>query len=323
MRQGGKIASIRYLAYNERMKRERLVVALLLALFAFSVLLSISSRQLELTEAQLGLSTDVISNKGIAVVQLNGTISFSDNNQFLAPFSAESVLSQINTITEDKRVKGLLIRINSPGGTVGASQELYHAIMDFKEKTQLPVVASIADMGTSGAYYTAMAADVIFANPGSLVGSIGVILSSFNLEKLAERFGIDVNIYKSAAHKDILSNWRQATTKEKAVLNDLMTNVHQQFVRDLMKSRKMNRSQAESVADGRFFSGEQAKTLGLVDHLEGFQEALNYTAKVAGIEGKPLIIRKAKRGITNWMSLLRQEITTSLLNALHIGPKLQ
>eukprot|EP01049_Picozoa_sp_SAG25_P023533 SAG25_NODE_10069_length_347_cov_0.612903_1_plen_102_part_01 len=102
----------------------------------------------------------------------------------------------------------------------------------------MPVVASIADMGTSGAYYTAMAADVIFANPGSLVGSIGVIMSNYNLEKLAQRFGVDVNVYKSGPHKAILSTWRATPPKEKQVLNSLVANLHQQFVRDVMSTRK-------------------------------------------------------------------------------------
>eukprot|EP01047_Picozoa_sp_COSAG01_P004938 COSAG01_NODE_165_length_23303_cov_269.524953_1_plen_309_part_00 len=296
------------------MRRESWSLLLLLSLFSFTVVLTLSDKQLKIQEARLGLNTDVISSKGIAVIQLKGPISFSDNTQLLSPFSAESVLNQLEDITEDKRVKGLLLRVNSPGGTVGASQELYQGILKFKEKTGMPVVASIADMGTSGAYYTAMAADVIFANPGSLVGSIGVIMSNYNLEKLAQRFGVDVNVYKSGPHKDILSTWRATTPKEKQVLNSLVANVHQQFVRDVMSARKMNAKQAKKVADGRFFSGEQAKKLGLVDHLSGMQEAITYTAKVAGIEGKPQIIYKAKRGFTDWVSFLKQELSLMRLS---------
>ena len=124
------------------MKRERWSILILLSLFAFTVVLTLSDRQLQLKEARLGLRTDMISSKGIAVLQLKGPISFSSNTQLMSPFSAESVLSQLDAIIEDKRVKGLLIRVNSPGGTVGASQELYQGILKFKEKTGCPVIVN-------------------------------------------------------------------------------------------------------------------------------------------------------------------------------------
>eukprot|EP01043_Picozoa_sp_COSAG02_P104715 COSAG02_NODE_40721_length_402_cov_0.828383_1_plen_111_part_10 len=111
------------------MRRESWSLLLLLSLFSFTVVLTLSDKQLKIQEARLGLNTDVISSKGIAVIQLKGPISFSDNTQLLSPFSAESVLNQLEDITEDKRVKGLLLRVNSPGGTVGASQELYQGIL--------------------------------------------------------------------------------------------------------------------------------------------------------------------------------------------------
>ena len=288
------------------MSRENWRIGLLLGLFLFSVLLSIGDKELSLRETQLGIETDLISGKGIALLELQGPISFSGQTGMMAPYSAEGILAQLDELKEDKRVKGLLIRINSPGGTVGASQELYHGILSFKEKTGLPVVASIADIGTSGAYYTAMAADVIFANPGSLVGSIGVIMNSVNVEKLAERFGVDVAVYKSGPHKDILSSWRESTLQEKEVLNDLVMNVHDQFVKDVMMARNLSPAQAGKATDGRFFSGEQAKELGLVDFLNGMDAALLHTAQLAGIKGEPEIIYRAKRGLGGLVNLLRQ-----------------
>ena len=296
------------------MSRENWRVGLLLGLFIFTVFLSIGDKELSLRETQLGIENDLVAGKGIALLELQGPISFSEQGGMLHPYSAEGLLRQLSELEEDKRVKGVLIRINSPGGTVGASQELYQGILNFKEKTGLPVVASIADIGTSGAYYTAMAADVIFANPGSLVGSIGVIMNGFNVEKLAQRFGVDVAVYKSGPHKDILSSWRETTAKEKGVLNQLVMNVHQQFVKDVMTARKLSATQAKKATDGRFFSGEQAKELGLVDYLNGMEAALEHTAILAGIKGEPEIIYRAKRGFGGLVNLLRQMGPQGALN---------
>lgn len=296
------------------MSHERIKMTVLFGLFAFSIILSLSHKGLAKKEAQLGLVSAVNTSKGIALLELKGPISFSQEGQFLSQFTAESVLSELDTITEDKRVKGVLIRINSPGGTVGASQELYQAIKAFKKKTSMPVVASIADVGASGAYYTAMAADTIFANPGSLVGSIGVIMTNVNLEKLAEKFGVDVTVFKSGQYKDLLSSFRTSTDEEKQLVQALIDDVHQQFLNDFIKARKLSMEQAQRLADGRIFTGQQAYKEGLVDHLAGLNEAIMYTAKKAGIQGKPIIIKKSKVHFGNWLAMLQSQIKGMFLS---------
>ncbi len=290
-------------------KKESIIVGSLFLLFLSALF---ASFYLNSSAPVSSTSRLVPSKKGIAVVDLYGPISFSSPSQSLMPHGATDVIAQIKSFEKDPQVKALLLRINSPGGTVGASQEIYQAILDFKARKKVPVVASIGDVGASGAYYAAMACDTIFANPGSLVGSIGVILGNVNITDFADKQGLGFNVYKSGAFKDSLSIWKKPSAEESVLLQNLVDTVYHQFVAALIQNRHLTPEHAAKIAQGQVFSGEQAKQENLVDELGGLSEALAYTAQRANINGDPLILNRAKPNVMDFIGLFEGGMKNSL-----------
>jgi protease IV len=272
------------------MRKETLIIFSLLVLFAVSI--GLTKRQ----QQELSSSGAFLSDEQIAVVDIYGPIAFSSGSTMF-PSGTEASLKELKSIREDNDVSAVILRINSPGGTVGASQELYDQINKLKAELDIPVIASIGDIGASGAYYAALAADEIFANPGSLVGSIGVIMGSMNFSQLAEKYGVDFTVYKSGKYKDALSGWRESNEDEEELLQALVDNVHHQFVRALVKERALSEEKADVIAQGQVFSGEQALEETLIDHIGSFDDAVSYAAKISGISGQPQLITKSGGGL--------------------------
>ncbi len=213
----------------------------------------------------------------IAVVDIKGVITSSRN-----------IVEQIDNFKEDDDVKAIILRINSPGGGVGPSQEIYREVLRAKEKKK--IIASIESVGASGGYYVACASDLIVANPGTITGSIGVVMEFSNVEDLLKKIGFRSYVIKSGKHKDIGSPLREMTSEERSILQGVIDSVHSQFVRAVAEGRNMEERKVRQIADGRIFSGEQAKELGLVDRLGGLQDAIEIAAEMVGIEGKPAVI---------------------------------
>jgi protease-4 len=218
----------------------------------------------------------------IAVVNIRGMIT-----------SSRDIVEQLGTFKEDDDVKAIILRINSPGGGVGPSQEIYREILRAKEKKK--IIASIESVGASGGYYVACASDVIVANPGTITGSIGVVMEFSNIEELLKKIGFRSYVIKSGKHKDIGSPLREMTPQEREILQGVIDNVHSQFVRAVAEGRNMEEGKVRRIADGRIFSGEQAKELGLVDRLGSLQDAIEIAAEMAGIKGKPTVIYPKKK----------------------------
>lgn len=215
----------------------------------------------------------------IQVVKLSGMIVDRTETSLLSPNdSAPACLKALRKALKDKKVKAILLRINSPGGTVPTSQELSIAVNKLREK-DIPVYVSMSDLAASGGYYVACSADRIFALPGTLTGSIGVILSTFNLKELGDKVGIKPEVVKSGKFKDIASPYRQMTPEERQLLQQLIMDSYEQFVAAVAKGRKMKVEEVKKVADGRIISGQQAKKLGLIDDLGGYEEALDELQK--------------------------------------------
>jgi protease-4 len=213
----------------------------------------------------------------IAVVDIKGVIT-----------SSRHIVEQIDNFTEDDGVKAIILRINSPGGGVGPSQEIYREVLKAKEKKK--IIASMESVGASGGYYVACASDLIVANPGTITGSIGVVMEFSNVEDLLKKIGLRSYVIKSGKHKDIGSPLREMTPGERSILQGVIDSVHAQFVRAVAEGRNMEESKVRRIADGRIFSGEQAKELGLVDRLGSLQDAIEIAAEMVGIEGKPAVI---------------------------------
>lgn len=214
------------------------------------------------------------------------------------------VLDQLERFRESSAVKALVVRINSPGGAVAPSQEITEELKRFKASGR-PVVASMASVAASGGYYIATAADRIVANPGTITGSIGVIMQIPNVAGLLQKVGVKTTVIKAGEHKDLASPLRDLTDAERQILQGVLDDVHQQFIEAVATSRRLDRGRVEALADGRIFSGRQALSLGLVDELGDLPDALDRAAKLANLPGKPRVLQERRRRFSLWDLLTR------------------
>lgn len=237
-----------------------------------------------------GTTTGVTIGKGVGLVEVEGAI-----------VSSEELISEITRLSKDPRVSALVVRIESPGGAVGAVQEIYAELKKFKEKGK-PIVASMGVVAASGGYYIACAADSIVANPGTLTGSIGVVMSFANTEALFRKIGIQVEVVKTGEYKDLGSINRPLTEEERRLVLGLLDDVHNQFVEVIAQERSMSVDEVRLIADGRLLTGRQALDLRLVDRLGDLRDAIGIAARLAGIKGEPSVIR-LRRPVTIWKLL--------------------
>lgn len=210
--------------------------------------------------------------KQIARIEINGAIAGGTRKQ---------VLEALKTVEENK-FPALLLRIDSPGGTVGDSQEIYDALKRLRQKVK--IVASFGNISASGGVYIGMGAEQIVANPGTITGSIGVILRSNNIERLLDKVGVSFKVVKSGPYKDILSFDRELTPQEQEILQSLIDSSYHQFVSTIAESRNLPLETVKSFADGRIFTGEQAVSLGIVDKLGSEDDARRLAAQLAGLD---------------------------------------
>jgi protease IV len=238
----------------------------------------------------------------IAVVPIRGVITDS-----------KTVVDQLKRYRKDSRVKAIILRIDSPGGGTAASQEIYREVQRTVHRKK--VIASMGNVAASGGYYIALPANKIVANPATLTGSIGVIMELSNIKELLHKIGISREAVKSGPFKDIGSPVRDLKPEERQLLEGVIKNVHQQFVNVVVKGRRLTREEVEKIADGRIFSGEQAKDLGLVDELGSFEDAVELAKKMVGLSGEVKLIYPEKKRISLWdliFSQLMGEIKQSL-----------
>jgi protease-4 len=265
----------------KNLQRILIVIILLLPVIIGLVLLS-------------GVPAKVIpsaSFKRLGLVRIEGVI-----------FNSESIVKQLNAFRTDKSIAGILVKINSPGGATAPSQEIYKEILRIKEENK-PLVVSMGDLAASGGYYIASPAKCIFADPGTLTGSIGVILTVPLYKDLANKIGIQMRILKAGKFKDIANNYRAMTDGEEQILQSLLDDTHNQFIDDVARARGINRDSIKNLADGRIFTGRQAQTLGLIDSLGGYLDALSYLRKITGSGPNARIIEKTEKlsNIREWL----------------------
>jgi protease-4 len=223
----------------------------------------------------------------VAALELEGVIS--DSKEFV---------DQLRDYGNRTSVRSVVLRINSPGGGVAASQEIYEALKRFRAQSKKKVVVSMASVAASGGYYVACAADKIFANPGTITGSIGVIAEWYNYGDLLRWAKLQSVVIKSGALKDAGSGTRPLTEEEKVYFQNLISNMYGQFVSAVASSRKMNEDQVKNLADGRVYTGQEAKSDGLVDAIGTYQDAIAEAARMAGIQGSPKVVSPAKRNFS-------------------------
>jgi len=238
----------------------------------------------------------------VAIVELEGIITDVDD-----------LVRELKAHRENPAVRAVVIRINSPGGVVGPTQELHDAILRVRQARK-PVVASLGAVAASGGYYTAVACDQIYANKGTLTGSIGVIMQLANVEQLMKKVGVDYVVVKAGAFKDIGNMGRPMTPEERRVLQALLDDIHAQFIDAVAEGRKLPREEVVRFADGRVFSGTQAKDLKMVDALGGLEDAVLAAGKLAGLPSPPSVIQPRRH--FSIMDLLRNQFGGSAAGAL-------
>lgn len=231
------------------------------------------------------------SGDEVGVVKLEGVLL--DDEEFL---------KGLKEFEDDDRVKAIVVAINSPGGAVAPSQAMYDAVLRIRRGGEKPIYASMGTVAASGGLYVAAAAERIYAAPGTLTGSIGVIIQSANLSRLFEKIGYEPTVIKSGKYKDILSTSRGLTDEERVLVQGVVDNVRAQFVGAIAEGRGLDAKEIDKIADGRFFTGSMAKDYGIVDELGYLSDAVDAAAKAAGIEGEPSVVypRPPRRSLGEW-----------------------
>ena len=226
----------------------------------------------------------------VAVVEVNGIIGVGLDRGV----DADTLVRTLGEYRDDPSVAAVVVRINSPGGVVGPTQEIFSAVERVRAAGK-PVVASLGAVAASGGYYVAVAANRIFASPGTLTGSIGVIMQLANVEGLLKKVGVDYVVVKAGTYKDIGNFARAMKPEERQVLQALLDDVYAQFVTAVAARRGLDRNTVLGFADGRIYSGQQARALTMVDELGGLEDAIEAAGKLAGISGKPKVTYPRRR----------------------------
>ncbi len=221
----------------------------------------------------------------VLLMDVSGVISSENKDGFYSsPGMLATVKEELERATKDERVKAVVLRINSPGGTVTASDIIYHELKTFKTNRKIPIVASIMDVGASGGYYIAAAADTVLAHPSSVTGSIGVIMLTVNARGLLEKVGVETNAVTSGPRKDMGSPFRAMLPEERAIFQGVIDGFYQRFLQVVQEGRQgLNGETVKKLADGRIYSGEQAKASGLVDDIGYLDDAIALAKKKAGL----------------------------------------
>ena len=270
-------------------------LAALVGLFLVSVLIA---------KALLGNSQDagLTASQGVGLVEVKGMI-----------LDSKETVRQLRHFLKKDNVKAVVLRVDSPGGVVAPSQEISDEVRKFAAKKK--IIVSMGSLAASGGYYISAPATMIYANPGTITASIGVILKLSNIETLMDKIGIKSNTIKTGRFKDSGSPLRQLTDEDRAMLQSVIDSTHQQFVRAVASGRRLPVAEVARIADGRILSGEQALALKLVDRLGTLQDAIEEAGRQAGIKGEPEVILPPKKKV-NYLDLLVEGAEESIRSPL-------
>jgi protease-4 len=241
----------------------------------------------------------------VGVVEIKGVLTES-----------RAAIKQLDRYRDDRNIKAIVLRINSPGGAVGPAQEILREVEKVRQKKK--IVASLGTVAASGGYYIASGADLIMANRGTATGSIGVIMQFANVEGLTKKIGLDFFNLKAGRYKDVGSPFRPMTPADKAYLQVLIDNIYQQFLNDVSRNRKIPLAKLKTLAEGKVYTGEEAKQIGLVDDFGNLPDAIDKAGRLGGIKGKVEAVYPEKEGFALLRFLLGQD-TEETLNRLALS----
>lgn len=238
-----------------------------------------------------------ITKDKIALVRVEGAI-----------FDSKNAVEELKGYLKDTSIKAIVLRVDSPGGAVGPSQEIYDFVK--KAASEKKIIVSMGSVAASGGYYIAAPATRIVANPGTLTGSIGVIMEIPNVEGLMTKIGVKSEVVKSGKHKDLASMFRKMEDEERGILQNVLDDVHEQFIEAVSKGRAIPIETVRILADGRVFTGRQAKELKLVDELGNLEYAITLAGRLAGIKGEPEVVTKKEK--FGFMDVIRGKVSSEL-----------
>jgi len=244
----------------------------------------------------------------VALIRVSGVI-----------LDSTEIVDELKEYSKDNSIKAVILRVDSPGGAVAPSQEIYEEIVKIKEKKK--VVVSMGTVAASGGYYISAPADRIVANAGTLTGSIGVIMEIPNVSGLMKKIGVETQVVKSGAHKDIASVFKSLTPEEKQILQTVLDDVHDQFISAVSEGRGKKLEEIRKLADGRIFTGRMAKELGLVDELGNLQDAILLAGELTGIKGEPQVVEKKEK--FSFVDMLKSELPQRLIGNVFQGISLK
>lgn len=266
------------------------VIMITAGCIVFFVLLFMMSLMISRAVMGKGSETMLVDGPGVGLVEVKGMI-----------LDSQETVRQLRYFLKKDSVKAVVLRVDSPGGVVAPSQEISEEVKKFAAKKK--IIVSMGSLAASGGYYISAPATLIYANPGTITASIGVILKLSNIEELMDKIGIKSSTLKTGKFKDAGSPMRQMSDEERAMLQSVISSTHEQFVRAVASGRKLPLEEVRKIADGRVLSGEQAKELKLVDRLGTLQDAIEEAGRLAGIKGDPEVLQPPKKKF-NYLDLL-------------------
>jgi protease-4 len=287
------------------MKKNPVLVVLATAAILGAVFFVLLFLAYSLTGSRPSSKLPVMGQNRVALVKLEGVL-----------LSSEHIVEELNDYADDSSIKAIVIRVDSPGGGVVPSQEIYNAVKHARQEGK-KVVVSMGSVAASGGYYVAAAADLIVANPGTMTGSIGVKMEFANIEKLLEKIGVKGMVVKSGEYKDVGSPFREMTEKERLLLQGVIDDVQTQFVMAVVEGRNLPEAEVRAIADGRIFTGQQALALKLVDQMGDLEHSIRAAANLAGIKGKPFVVKKDKK--MQFFDYLKEETASWIAEAVAQG----
>ena len=287
------------------MKKNPVLIIFITAAALGAIFFTVLFLSARLTGRTSSAALQVVGSGRVALVRIEGVLLTSDH-----------IVDELRDYAEDSSIKAIVLRIDSPGGGVVPSQEIYNAVK-YARKEGKKVIVSMGSVAASGGYYVAAAADKIVANPGTLTGSIGVKMEFANLEKLLEKIGVQGMVVKSGEYKDIGSPYRTMTEPEKKLLQGVIDDVHSQFILAVAEGRHLQEADVRAIADGRIFTGQQALTLKLVDQMGDLNDSIQLAGSLAGIKGKPNVTEKRKK--IPFFEYLKEESATWIADVITSG----
>ncbi|PAQ16581.1 signal peptide peptidase SppA [Bacillaceae bacterium SAOS 7] len=301
--------------------KRSIALAAAAALFIVSVIINFAFSAKDLTsgwETALGEEgfTENVKEDGnplekIAILPVEGVIQDTGAAQpFMASpgYNHQEFMKKMDKAKEDDAVKAIILQVNSPGGGVVESAQIHKKIVEIKEETKKPVYVSMGSIAASGGYYISAPADKIFASAETLTGSLGVIMQSINYSELAKKYGVDFVTIKSGPHKDIMSPTRKMTDEEKKILQEMINNSYDGFVKVIAEGRGMSDAEVRKIADGRIYDGRQAKEINLIDDFGYLDDVIAQLKKDAKLKGAKVVTYESDLGWPSYFSMKAQQV---------------